>query len=296
MPEWNMNVQRIVDLAERNLRGELSLGEVSRRLGYSPWYCTRQFSRVMGMSLRSYLRSRRLSEAAITLRDSRKGILEVAVEFGFSSQEAFSRAFRDAWGQAPGEWRASRRPLELLMRRHAGSLPSEGGSKMDRNAKIGAIETSVQLVPARRFIGLKVDGATDYLDLWKRLEAAGTDCGRVEGLLASITANAQIGGWYEEGGRKGYLYGVEVGADYAGPVPAGMVLMDVPATEYVVFRHPKYDFDTQDAAVWKALGEAVAAYDPALKGYSWNEAIPMWQRHDPAGMGQAWCKAVKKRG
>jgi AraC-like DNA-binding protein len=33
-----MNVQRILDLVERNLRAELSLEDVSRRLGYSPWY------------------------------------------------------------------------------------------------------------------------------------------------------------------------------------------------------------------------------------------------------------------
>ena len=113
-------------------------------------------------------------------------------------------------------------------------------------------------------------------------------------LCLHVVANAQIGGWYEENGGKGYLYGVEMPADYAGPVPEGMILMDVPATEYVVFRHPPYDFDSQDAAVWKAIRKAVASYDPHVAGYAWNPAIPMWQRHDAAGMGQAWCRAVKK--
>lgn len=294
MTEWDMNVQRIIDLAERNLRGELTLGDVSRRLGYSPWYCTRQFSRVVGMSLRSYLRLRRLSEAVAALRDGDRPILEVAVEFGFSSQEAFSRAFKAAWGMAPGAWRSHPRPLELVTRRHAASLPPERGT-MREKTNIEKIQIDVQAVPARRFIGIKADGAADYCDFWEKAEGAGWDCTKVDGILASLSANAQIGGWYEESGRKGYLYGVEVPADYAGPVPEGMTMMDVPATEYVVFRHPPYDFDSQDAAVWEAIRAAVESYDPGASGYAWDASIPMWQRHDPAGMGQAWCRAVRKR-
>jgi len=288
-----MNVQRIIDLVERNLRGELTLGDVSRRLGYSPWYCTRQFSRVVGMSLRSYLRLRRLSEAVAALRDGDRHILEVAVEFGFSSQEAFSRAFKAAWGVAPGAWRSNPRPLELVTRRYAATLPSEGGT-MSAATRIQEIEIGIQAVPARRFIGIKAFGANNYFDFWAKVEGAGWDCTKVDGILASLTANAQIGVWYEENGGKGYLYGVEMPADYAGPIPEGMIMMDVPATEYVVFRHPPYDFDSQDAAVWKAIQEAVASYDPRAAGYAWNPAIPMWQRHDAAGMGQAWCRAVKK--
>jgi AraC family transcriptional regulator len=293
VPEWNMNVQRILDLVERNLRAELSLEDVSRRLGYSPWYCTRQFSRVMGMSLRSYLRLRRLSEAAIALRDGGNGILDVAVEFGFSSQEAFTRAFKAAWGRAPGAWRSDPEPLELIVRRHAASLPSEGEKIMD--GKVSKIEVSVQAVPARKFIGIKADGATDYMDFWTKIQDSWSDCHKVEGLLASISANAQIGGWYEDKGRKGYLYGVEVSADYSGPVPAGMTIMDVPATEYVVCHHPPYDFDAMESAVHEALGKALAAYEPRKIGREWDASLPMWQRHEPASMGQAWCKALKKK-
>jgi AraC-like DNA-binding protein/predicted transcriptional regulator YdeE len=291
--EWNANVQRIIDLVERNLRRELTLQDVSRRLGYSPWYCTRQFSRVVGMSLRSYLRLRRLSEAAAALRDGDSGILEVAVEFGFSSQEAFTRAFRSAWGVAPGAWRRKPRPLALLVRRYAASLPPEGAS-MSKSTGIGKIDISIQSVPARRFIGIRADGATDYMDFWRRVQALGWNCAQVDGLLASLTANALVGGWYAEAGTKGYLYGVEVPADYRGPVPDGMVVMDIPASQYVVFHHPPYDFDAHDAAVWKALREASASYDPGKAGLRWNPSIPTWQRHDPAGMGQAWCRPVQE--
>ena len=176
--EWDVNVERIVDLAERSLRGELTLEEVSRRLGYSRWYCTRQFSRVVGMSLRSYLRLRRLSEAAAALRDERRGILEVAVEYGFSSQEAFSRAFKGAWGVAPGAWRTNPRPLALLGRRHATASSRNGGTAME--SRVREIEVSIQAVPARRFVGIRADGATDYMDFWGKAERAGWDCNRVE--------------------------------------------------------------------------------------------------------------------
>lgn len=295
MSEWDMNVERIVDLAERSLQGELTLETVSRRLGYSRWYCTRQFSRVVGMSLRSYLRLRRLSEAAAALRDGRRGILDVAVEYGFSSQEAFSRAFKDTWGVSPGAWRTDPRPLALLARRHA-AAPNRIGGTMGTELRTGEIEVSIQAVPARRFVGIRADGATDYMDFWGKAERAGWDCGRVERLLSSLTANAQIGGWYDHAGRNGYLYGVEVPPDYVGPVPEGMALVDIPAAEYVVFRHPPYDFDSQDGAVWRAIKRSVASYDPAAAGYAWDTSIPMWQRHDPAGMGQAWCRAVRRRG
>jgi len=99
------------------------------------------------MSLRSYLRLRRLSEAVAALRDDDRGILEVAIEFGFSSQEAFTRAFKAAWGTAPGAWRSHPRPLELLIRRYAVTLSAEGGS-METNPKVEKIEISIQAVPA----------------------------------------------------------------------------------------------------------------------------------------------------
>ena len=160
---------------------------------------------------------------------------------------------------------------------------------------IAKIEIGIQAVPGCRFIGIEADGATDYMDFWAKIEGSGWDCGKVDGILASLTANAQIGGWYDHGGRKGYLYGVEVPATWVGSVPAGMMIRDIPATEYAVFRHPPYDFDSQESAVGKAIRAAVASYDPRKAGFQWDPSIPTWQRHDPAGMGQAWCKAVKKR-
>jgi AraC-like DNA-binding protein/predicted transcriptional regulator YdeE len=288
-----MNVQRMIDFIERNLTREFTLEDVADRLGYSPFHCTRWFHRVLGMSLRRYIGLRRLTVAAQALRDTDRGILRVALDCGFSSQEALTRAFRREWGCTPGSWR--RQPVVIRLQPRRGALwPQDPSKETIMNITAKNIETSFQSLPAQRFIGLRIDGATDYMDFWSKAAARGIDCHTVEGALASLTANAQIGGWYDQAGRKGYLYGVEMPLDYAGPVPEGMENTVVPAAEYAVFHHPPYDFATEDEAVWHALEHAVASWNPSGHGRAWDPSIPMWQRHNPEAMGQAWCKAVKK--
>ena len=290
MQDWNWNVQRVIDFVERNIDGDLSLERVAKRLGYSRWWCTRQFTKVCGLPLRSYIRARRLSLAAVELRDSRRGILEVALRHGFSSQEAFTRAFRAHWGIAPGEWRKRRQPITLTLPAHPWKpLYNTGGETMS----IQKITTSVQEVPARAFIGIWAHGSGHYFEFWEHIGKRGLNCELVEGTLAGLTANLQIGGWLTRDGVTGYLYGVEVPADYSGPIPEGMELIPIPAAKRAVMHHPPYDFDSEDQGVWNALKDTRARFTPP-EGYRIDGTLPVWQRHDPASMGQSWCIPLRK--
>lgn len=95
MYEWNEMVQRMIDWVEEDLAASPTLLEMSEQLGYSPYYCTRQFHVLTGMTLRDYVWQRRIGRAALELRDTEARILDIAVKFGFSSQEAFTRAFSE---------------------------------------------------------------------------------------------------------------------------------------------------------------------------------------------------------
>ena len=55
-----------------------------------------------------YMRGRRLSEAARVLANGGADILTVALDFGYGSHEAFTRAFRDQFGVTPESVRAQR--------------------------------------------------------------------------------------------------------------------------------------------------------------------------------------------
>ena len=72
-----------------------------------------QFHALTGTSLRAFVQARRPALALPAVRDGKQRLLDIALDCDFSSQEAFTRAFRAAYGITPGEYRRSPRPLSL---------------------------------------------------------------------------------------------------------------------------------------------------------------------------------------
>ena len=109
MYKWQKQIQTIVDEIDQCIKNHndeaLTLRFLSRRLGYSEFYTTRKFKEVSGMQFRDYLRNRRLAFALKEVRDSKKSILDIAFDYGFSSHEAFTRAFKGTYGVTPSEYR-----------------------------------------------------------------------------------------------------------------------------------------------------------------------------------------------
>lgn len=107
MYEWQRQIQAIVDEIDRcimNYNDEaLTLRFLSRSLGYSEFYTTRKFREISGIQFREYLRLRKLAFALKEVRDSEKSILDIAFDYGFSSHEAFTRAFKRTYGVTPSE-------------------------------------------------------------------------------------------------------------------------------------------------------------------------------------------------
>lgn len=54
-----------------------------------------------------------LERAAFRLATSQTGILDIAVEAGYSSNEAFTRAFQRAYGRSPSDWRRNPRRFQI---------------------------------------------------------------------------------------------------------------------------------------------------------------------------------------
>ncbi|MDV6329434.1 AraC family transcriptional regulator [Asticcacaulis sp. 201] len=83
----------------------ITLDDIAAHAGVSRFHMTRVFDVRMGVPVMAYVRARRLSEAAKRLAGGAGDILSVALEAGYGSHEAFTRAFRDQFGLTPEQVR-----------------------------------------------------------------------------------------------------------------------------------------------------------------------------------------------
>lgn len=293
MEEWLRNIQRIIgeiDLCIKDCNNEeITLKRISDSLGYSEFYVSRRFKEVSGMQFRDYLRYRRLAFALKDVRDTDKSLLDIALDYGFSSHEAFTRAFKEAYGIAPSEYR--QKPVPVVMRTIIKPfdcyLLGIGGTGMAKSTD--DIKIYFVTIPAHKFLHIRNYESIGYWDFWQKQSLIpGQDCDTICGLLDSIKGKLDDLGGDEHDSGSGQImafvneptgricswgiplaecYGVRLPMDYDGEVPSQMQLMDVPEDEYIVFEHGPFDFKTENSTVEAEIEKAMKEFDYASSGY-----------------------------
>ncbi|GAB2024984.1 AraC family transcriptional regulator [Lactovum odontotermitis] len=104
---------RTVSYIENHLSDDVKVEEVARAAGYSYYHLNRQFTAVLGEGIGSYIKKRRLAEAAKRLLYTDEKIIDIAMESSFESPEAFSRTFKSIYGVSPKSYRQNR--LNILL-------------------------------------------------------------------------------------------------------------------------------------------------------------------------------------
>ena len=99
---------RVFDYIDRHLGEELSVERLSQVANFSKFHFHRQFSEYAGITVFRYIRLMRLKRASYRLVFSEQArIIDIALEAGFENPESFSRAFKNAFGQTPSQFRTS---------------------------------------------------------------------------------------------------------------------------------------------------------------------------------------------
>jgi AraC family transcriptional regulator len=98
-------VEKAIWFIESHFLHDVTLDDLAQVCGRSRFQMSRLFSGATGKTVTAYVRGRRLTEAARLLADGAPDILAVALQAGYGSHEAFTRAFRDQFGICPAELR-----------------------------------------------------------------------------------------------------------------------------------------------------------------------------------------------
>ena len=91
-----------------------------------------------------------------------------------------------------------------------------------------------------------------------------------------------------------YVQGVEVLADYTGPVPEGFDVIDLPAADYLMFQGEPFDEEDYCEAI-STVQQAMNGYAPSIIGYVWDDSNPRIQLEPRGSRGYIELKAVKQK-
>ena len=110
MHAWEA-IQKTINHVEESIPSDISIEELAQIASLSPFYYQRLFARLVKKPVREYIKARKLSRACVMLSDKSNRILDVALAWGFSSHETFTRAFKETYGITPARYRNS--PIAL---------------------------------------------------------------------------------------------------------------------------------------------------------------------------------------
>lgn len=227
-------LNRLVDLVEEHLTEPVDVDGWAKALGTTEHHLRRMFSSLAGMPLSEYARRRRMTLAAADVVSGSEDLLSIAVRYGYSSAEAFGRAFRAVHGTGPSRARRDGGPLRAQphLRFH---LTVQGSISMDVRildrpafrlagyaARVPLIHEGVNRHIAQHITSVPV-AEHQRLKALSETEPAG--------LLA---VSDDLDPDRAEGSELTYLHGVAL--LHSTPVPEGLDQIEVPAGAWAVFR------------------------------------------------------------
>ncbi|WP_263141710.1 AraC family transcriptional regulator [Pseudomonas sp. RIT-PI-AD] len=218
-------IEKALWYIEIELDGELHLDAIARRCELTRFGLARLFALSTGWPVMRYVRARRLTRAARSLAQGAPDILGVALDAGYGSHEAFTRAFSELFGLPP---RQVRSPDAL------DSLPLVEPLRMKELQPVELSTPRFESKPAFWIVGFgerfTFDNNQGIPALWQRLNPhLGRIPGQIDGVTYGLCCHPHADGSFE------YVAGVEV-RDAQGLAP-GFRGIKIAPQRYAVFTH-----------------------------------------------------------
>jgi AraC family transcriptional regulator len=245
--------RQIEDGAAHRSAGEVDVAELARITLTSEYHFRRMFPALAGMPVSEYIRRRRLTAAASAVVSGDEPLQDVAVRFGYSSADAFSRAFRAVHGVGPADARRSgvvlrsQPPLRF-------SLSVKGTHQMDYRLVNAEAFT---LVGRRRRMPLIYNGPNPAMEQFRQelgltvlKDISSRSTRSPRGVLAVSTDFAE-----DRADGSTFEYWLAAAADHPAAENTGHEALAVPARQWLVLDSQGMDTEEVQQLWARAYGE-----------------------------------------
>ncbi len=101
-------LRQITDWMAENIAEEFNLGRLAAQVGLSKFYFNHLFKSAVGVSPSHYHINLRMDEAKRLLRETKKSVVETALDVGYANPSHFAQLFRKETGLSPSDYRKQR--------------------------------------------------------------------------------------------------------------------------------------------------------------------------------------------
>jgi len=285
--EWLKKLGAAIDYIEAHLDTEISYDEIARIACCSPYYFQRIFSYVSGISLSTYIRRRKMTQAAFELQRMDKKVIDIALKYGYTSPTAFNRAFQSVHGVTPTAAKTMKSILQAYPPIHF-SIKVTGESAMTYH---------IAEKPPLHIVGIRIPMVEDVEenlnivpDFWKNTlqksqfsELCNLSNHEIEGILGISVYKSP----------KEIYYYIGVTANIS--PPAGMYKYEIPAATWVIFENDGY-FRENVQSVFKRFYTEWLLFS----GYQYAklpdvEVYPMNNDQSKCGHSEVWIALEKEK-
>src|SRR5580692_9280724 len=176
--DYKKRILRVLTHIQEHLNETLDLEELARVACFSSFHFHRIFAAMTGETLADHVRRLRLERAAMELRSGAKQVIQVALDASYEAHEAFTRAFKAAYGLSPTAFRRATEPIAIAIRPAPSGVHFRPGIALTtfntNHITIKAMKVITRKIkPMRvaylRHVGPYEDTNQTWMDLTKRL-------------------------------------------------------------------------------------------------------------------------------
>jgi len=219
-----------IDFVEQYLYEKITVHQIAAASHYSTYHFSRLFKILVGDSPKEYLRKRRLTVAADRLLKEDIGILQLAMDCQFESQEAFTRAFKALFQITPALFRKQKDPYRLLYR------DQFSPHMLDYLKNRLSMEPEIVTKAEMQVVGIANRYDSDDLDLRRLWSAFKPYVGKIPNRIGDC-AFGIYESYEEEGDDVHFTYLCSVEVSSFEQTPEGMTTRFIPEQVYAKFTH-----------------------------------------------------------